>query len=347
MKTRPDWLRVTFLNEGLSTEVLPAVIDEETGEVLAESLPLTSTAQSAIEIARKALGRMEFTIDRGKGGFLGFAFWLSLRHNGVECGRLGWGGDHMRGRAAIEFNGSGCAVIGDWLGLSERLEDLPEARITRVDLALDLMDGLGGTFTARSACEWWAAGEFDVRGRRPNAKLVDDLDSGLGSTLYVGSRKGHKFLRVYHKGQQMGDAASPWVRVELEIKSVEHVIGFDVLAVPDAYFAGAYPLLSALVDEAGQTFDYITRAASVEAEKALREARRQLGPVIKFAMERLGWSAHRIVAALMREPSRQRITLSHVYAGLIDSEGLAFAQAHLPAKVDLDDFLADQGASYG
>ena len=97
-----------------------------------------------------------------------------------------------------------------------------------------------------TALQWRDAGEFAANGRPPRSKLIDDLGSGEGKTLYVGNRKNGKLCRVYEKGRQLGNPSSPWVRVEVEFRNKSRVIPWDTLINPGHYLAGAYPCFAYL-----------------------------------------------------------------------------------------------------
>jgi phage replication initiation protein len=73
--------------------------------------------------------------------------------------------------------------------------------------------------------------------------------SGKGRTFYVGSRKNGKFFRAHEKGRQLGDKNSEWVRLEVEFKSVDRELLYDILLMPGAYMAAAYPALSWIEQE--------------------------------------------------------------------------------------------------
>lgn len=96
---------------------------------------------------------------------------------------------------------------------------------------------------------WYDAGKFTSNGRPPAAKLIDDLESREGKTLYIGKRANGKFFHIYEKGWQLGDSSSPWVRVELELHDKSRVINWNVLTTPATFLAGSYPCLAYLSAE--------------------------------------------------------------------------------------------------
>ncbi|HEL4665009.1 TPA: replication initiation factor domain-containing protein, partial [Stenotrophomonas maltophilia] len=175
--------------------------------------------------------------------------------------------------ARIELTGDGCKAIGAarcghaqrWLELRAKLESCA-GRITRVDVCAD---DLVGDYPLRMAQKWYANGDFDNRGQRPKAQLVDDYDSGDGKTFYVGGKKSEKQLRVYEKGREQGDKSSPWVRYEAQFRnSNRKELPLDILRDPASYLLGAYPVLSFLRCVA--TRIEITKAAVEATWKSVR-----------------------------------------------------------------------------
>jgi phage replication initiation protein len=167
-------------------------------------------------------------------------FGYKQRHNinHADCdgdlGLIAHGGENQRGTASIQLNAQACCLINDWQGLKTWCEQ-HASKITRVDLAHD--DFTGEVLTISKALQWLKDGLFSNNGAREGmtaikGRLIDDLGSGDGKTLYVGQRTSGKLLRIYEKGKQLGDTTSPWVRAEVELKDQDRVIPFDVLINP-------------------------------------------------------------------------------------------------------------------
>jgi phage replication initiation protein len=173
------------------------------------------------------------------GGWQGYVTRIDLGGFGL----LGYGGEHQRGTAHLELNAHGCARIQDWNAVRVWCEAYG-VRITRIDLAHD--DFSGETVSVAQARAWFDEGQFTTGGRAPYARLVDDLGSDRGKTLYVGQRQNGKLCRVYEKGKQLGDPQSPWCRVEVELRGKSRDIPYDVLLRASDYLAGAYPCLAYL-----------------------------------------------------------------------------------------------------
>lgn len=95
-------------------------------------------------------------------------------------------------------------------------------RTSRVDLAIDLIDsGLTQADLSRKTLL-----PYKGKGRTPKMLPMGTVEDGW--TLYVGSRSSDKFLRIYDKGKEQGDADTDYIRVELECKGeVAHAIGWE------------------------------------------------------------------------------------------------------------------------
>lgn len=120
------------------------------------------------------------------------------------------------------------------------------AKIKRIDLAHD--DFSGQHISVAKALDWFHAGGFTVGGRPPAPRYIDDLGTGSGKTLYLGSRENGKMIRVYEKGRQLGDPLSPWVRAEVEIHSTDRVVPWDT-AAKEARFSKLNSELDSLVPD--------------------------------------------------------------------------------------------------
>lgn len=167
----------------------------------------------------------------------------------IDLGRFGmvaFGGESQNNTVHVQINGQGCSQITNWKKVCEWGER-SKCKITRLDIAHD--DFEGEIVNIKNGLKWREDGLFDSNGRPPNSRLIDDFDSGAGKTLYIGSRKNGKLLRIYEKGKQLKDPLSPWCRVEVEFRSKSRKIDWDVITNSDSYLAGSYPALSFLAKE--------------------------------------------------------------------------------------------------
>jgi phage replication initiation protein len=120
---------------------------------------------------------------------------------------------------------------------------------------------------------------FTTGGRAPYARLVDDLGSDKGKTLYIGQRQNGKLCRVYEKGKQLGDPQSPWCRVEVEYRAKSRVIPLDVLLRASDYLAGAFPCL-AYLSQRQDKVRTLRKSAEIGYARMVDCLRTQYGPAL-------------------------------------------------------------------
>lgn len=158
------------------------------------------------------------------------------------------GGQRNTVSITVSGNGLSMAQNGWEFQLFKFLENAQRGKITRIDLAHD--DIKGEYLNVYELDKLESAGGFHCGGARSsvrhdgNWKYKDPNNQGL--TLYVGNRTSGKMMRAYEKGKQLGESNSKWTRVEVEYKSADRNIPFDVLLNPSAYFMGAYPCFETL-----------------------------------------------------------------------------------------------------
>ena len=201
------------------------------------------------------------------------------------------------------MNATACAHITNWHSVKQ-WGDTHSAKITRVDLAHD--DFLGETVSVERARAWYDAGEFTSNGRPPAAKLIDDMGTSKGKTLYVGNRANGKLLRVYEKGRQLGDPSSPWVRVELELRGKSRAIPWDVLTSPTTYLAGGYPCL-AFLSAVQNKIRTITKTVMVSVEAGKHYLRTAGGKWLNVLMQAYHGDACALISALVRPGIPRRL----------------------------------------
>ncbi|TWC72018.1 phage replication initiation protein [Herbaspirillum sp. SJZ099] len=161
------------------------------------------------------------------------------------------GGSRTGNTLMVDMTGQGCSIVSDWQAVYATLQDL-DARITRADTALDLMEG----FTLEQFDDLYFAGEFNCGGRIPTRRYVEggnSHDAGAnGRTLYLGKKANGKELCIYEKGKQLGNTESEWLRVEIRFGNRDRVIPHDIVLDPTKYFAGGFVALEHLVNSIAQ-----------------------------------------------------------------------------------------------
>ena len=196
---------------------------------------------------------------------------------------LAWGGESQRGRAMLDISGSSCGCVNDWHRLAKFFAQLPAARLTRVDTAVDLFQG---EFGVDDAVEWQKQGLFNCAGREPSTRVDGDwLKRHEGRTLYVGKAKNGKGLRCYEKGKQLGDLDSKWVRFEVQFGNRDRVLPFELLTAPTDFFVAAYPALELIVDAPGARIETIQTTAAVCLATIFEALKRTYGKWVHTAVE--------------------------------------------------------------
>lgn len=285
-----DWLNATFPKPALSVD-------------------------GFLGMFKKLFGR-PVTGEEGRGLF-GFQTGVKLRaYLGgamVDIGALAYGGESQRGRWMVQFTGKGCGLVEDWAGMREFLEGL-QSKITRVDLAADFM---GGEYTVNDAERLFLEGGFNGGGRRPTSEKAGDWIEGIrGRTVYVGKGTNGKMLRVYEKGKQLGDLTSPWVRWEVQLAARDRVIPFDALTEPEGYFAGCYPCLATMVDEAAEKIATVRTEGDISLAHLLFHAKRAYGKLFDLLGKSKGASTHELIEEVRIIGIPRRVNPSGVAAGV-------------------------------
>lgn len=259
--------------------------------------------------------------------------WSIVRH-GVECAWVGFlsSGDSPRQSAQaktlhVNVYGSACTFAEP--GFNDRLAaliDRTDAKLTRIDLALDFFDGLsGGIDRVRSD---YIAGLMDHYGRRPSCNMVGDWCNGRSRSFYFGSKEAGKQTNVYEKGHQLygAQSGSEWHRVELRYGNKLRDLPSDMLRRPADFFAGASDWHAAILREVRPETSFTpepcktrSRLASetVQAEVArvVRWARNTAGPSLAFLVKFASFDQLASVCENQKLPGRlQRFGLDELDA---------------------------------
>lgn len=236
----------------------------------------------------------------------------------VHLATLCWGGESQRGRAMLDVPGAACGMV-DWPAMRDFLESLPESRLTRVDVAVDLHDG---QFTVDDAIGWVREGQFNCRGRNPSTRIDGDwlpvMEGGKsreGRTLYIGKARNGKGLRVYEKGRQLGDAESEWNRFEVQFGNRDRVLPFDMLTEPTRFFVGAYPALERVLSAAGERIATISNTAAITISRILTWVKASAGKWLHVLSSEVDPSE--LVEAVRVHAVPRRVQSSAVGAGLL------------------------------
>lgn len=241
---------------------------------------------------------------------------LQINSSGTySLGFLAFGGDSQRNTASIQLNAQACSLITDWQAIKSWCEQ-NASKITRIDLAHD--DMTGEVLTIAKGVQWLKDGLFSNNGAREGitavkGRLIDDLGSGDGKTLYVGNRKSGKMLRIYEKGKQLGDKLSTWVRAEVELKDKDRVIPWDALINPSHYLAAAYPCLNYL-SAIQHKIKTIKKAVIISMDAAVDNLSYMGGMLINLMMHHYSGDAFEVIKLLKRDgvPKRFKGFAAHL-----------------------------------
>ncbi|PUA96078.1 phage replication initiation protein [Acidovorax sp. 107] len=285
-----DWLNCTFAEPAMSVEGFVSLLGRMLGR------PVSGIA------------------DRGMLGF-DSSVKLFARHGSLTSpiGCIAFGGESQRGRWLFQLTGGGCQFVRDWAGLRDLLESL-DAKLTRVDLAVDFLEG---EHTVEEAVTLYQTGGFQLSGRPPSSRLDGDWINGhQGRTLYIGKAQNGKMLRVYEKGRQLGDPDSQWTRFEVQLGSRDRVIPFDVLTDRDAFFAGCYPALASFIDEAAEAIPTLTKGGEVTLAHLVYHAKRCYGKLFGTLLEQTNATNADLVEEVRIVGIPRRVNLSSLAAGV-------------------------------
>lgn len=279
-----DWFSVTFLPESSDLDV----------------------GAECWELLKRVIGSVSgLDAPPTKGYDRGVKFFVRRFGELVNIGRCDWGGGLHLGRARLELFGSGSSIVRHWWGVQDWLDDQAEVKITRVDLALDFLEG---EFGIKDAVEWLQGGLFNNGGRNPRHSTPGDwlIDRPIhGRTLEIGRRENGKMLRVYEKGRQLGNPESNWTRFEVEIRNNDRVIPLDVLTNPGRYFAGAYKALDGLSDHAAERIPTHQKEGEISLSRMTEVVRTQYGPFLHVL--RASLTSDEVMEALSRPGVPRRL----------------------------------------
>ena len=212
----------------------------------------------------------------------GLNFYKQSYVLGEDFGFVCIGG--QRNTILIMINGRGCnfAKSGWELRLYNFLvTQAKRAKLTRVDIAHDDFEG------KNISVDWGnmqdGLGGFQLGNRAPNIEHKGNWrrPNGKGRTLCIGSRDSGKYLRLYEKGRAEGDPDDNWQRAEVEFKSIDRVLPFDMLLAPSEFFIAAYPCFRDLAEHLQpERIETITKTAQINFQTAIENLKHQYGKYI-------------------------------------------------------------------
>ena len=187
LSAKVDWLRVSLPNDTPLREILPHSEGLQIGHDNVRPFPRYTRAYRF-----KAGGRVDWNPDQPQQKTL-----LTFTGSDLDAQQL-------TGVQAVELAGA--------------LSAAPGATVTRLDLAIDILESGADPQTVHDA---YVKGEV-----KSHVRQVDRFDRyrrgqpRAGVNIQFGSRTGERCLRVYDKSAEQG-TADPWTRLELELKRAQ------------------------------------------------------------------------------------------------------------------------------
>ena len=252
-------------------------------------------------------GANRWTIEDCNHGMFGYSHSANLLCDGAMAGKACWGAKNFG--YMLSFTGAGCVAL-DMKKMHSVLTATPGLKITRVDLAYDDFEGDFNINITRKMAQrnlfkignnnklkykYYEGGGFV---KQANGRWKEDASGGR--SYYIGRRESGKMFRHYEKGKQLGcDKYPNWTRAEVELRSVDRVIPFEVLLEPDKYLAATYPCLAFISKEA-KKIETFKRKYKVTINKAFDAAAKQVGRLANFAVNHWGMSSEELVTRLTK-----------------------------------------------
>lgn len=214
------------------------------------------------------------------------AFFYSRSYElGDNYGLLCHGGQNRT--VLISLNGTGLSQASpNWeTRLYRFLELSTMPKITRIDLAHDMFDA--PRFSVDHFLGVYHRGGFQNGGRPPKVGQAGNwlgFDED-GRTLYIGKRTNGLYARIYEKGLQLESVDKPtWLRIEIELKSVDRIIPLEVLLKPHEYFAGSFPALRSFAFQSTRV-ETLRHEVRADFDHRVKWAKRQSGGFLKLLGE--------------------------------------------------------------
>lgn len=272
-----DWITVSFHVATINPKYIRTGQDDDEYMEMCRSAVMDLTPSLMSIFGKKYHITKQFQKGRN---FYQYSFDI-----GEGLGFVCIGGQRNTVSITVSGNGLSMAQNGWEFQLFKFLENAQRGKITRIDLAHD--DIKGEYLNVYELDKLESAGGFHCGGARSsvrhdgNWKYKDPNNQGL--TLYVGNRTSGKMMRAYEKGKQLGEANSKWTRVEVEYKSADRNIPFDILLNPSAYFMGAYPCFETLFQfETSEKIKTKKKTVEVTLDHSFEVIKKQFGKYFAY-----------------------------------------------------------------
>lgn len=233
--------------------------------------------------------------------------WLDYGFRGYKEGAIMSKGGRFGmtiGRDECHFDLPGTALRG-YINDVVRLKGLFEmiikdkGNVSRVDLAFDVKEGVEFNKVKKSV----RLGCLVSKSR--NVRIIESFENGVdggkdkGGTIYIGSNKSNKMLRIYDKGKQEG-LGERWVRFEMQLrdqvanKCILDMVNLDEISIV-GYVVG---VITGYVDfRSNKSLKNVTRRSRLLWFSKLVGSIEQ----VKFVIERVEKKIEEVVAWIDRQ----------------------------------------------
>lgn len=189
----------------------------------------------------------------------------------------------QRAKSMIIISGGDCELIKDWGRVREYINGLSNSRISRLDLAVDILSGL----SLNDIYDGHSAGLFSIKGQSPSILPIGDFvhDNGSARTITIGKRENGKILRAYEIGRKSFLGNTQAIRLEIEFNGSTRNISFDAITSPLPFFCGAYPFLRTFSDGDIVTTDLRSKERCATYRKLVDHLRCSYGTLVNLMRE--------------------------------------------------------------
>lgn len=204
--------------------------------------------------------------------------------------------------------GKDCENIRSWQALHNFIEGLPNVKITRIDLAIDVQE-----LTLNDIQKAYTENQFFTSGRKPTIQHIGQfvLDDDTPRTITIGKREYGKCFRAYEIGRKYNLKKRNTIRLEVELHGSTRIIPIDILINQHSYFCGTYPYLHTL--NKGNVCITDTRRQITESnyDDLIKNLRNSYGQMINLMTE-VEQSAEAIIKLILRPGYPKGISASDI-----------------------------------
>lgn len=219
----------------------------------------------------------------------------------------------------IIITGTDCERIKNWHKVYEFFNELSFARISRLDIAIDIERQC----TLKDVDDGYSSGQFSIKGKVPSIQHIGQFvkDDGNPRTIYIGKRQSGKVFRAYEIGRKHKLNNLQTIRLEVELRGSKRVIPLDALSNPLQYFCGAYPYLKKFSNGDIITTDARSKVHCATYQKQIEHLKNSYGQLVSCMLE-IERSAETVIKLISRPGYPKGLTRDQIESLKKQSPGL-------------------------